>query len=295
MVTLNSINFMKNLIIILLCFITYLGQSQEKAFQTFKDTRVVNGHSVETLRGGRMDIRIAHRFGDIAGDAGGWQTFYGLENAADVLLGVEFGLTDKFMIGFNRAKGAGPLRQNVASFMKIRLIEQEIGGNQPFSLAVLGMNTVSTMPKSPTEGVLSFFSSNAHRLSYHIELIAAKKFSDYFSLQLTGAWTYRNLVPSNDKNDLVSMGLATRIQLTKSIGILLDAKMPFAELQTTENGYYPSLGFGFEWETGGGHVFQWNVTNSKGLVETDFIPYTTSNWADGEFRLGFTISRLFTL
>ena len=55
------------------------------------------------------------------------------------------------------------------------------------------------------------------------------------------------------------------------------------------------LGFGLEWETGGGHVFQMNFTNATGLVETDYIPYTTTSWLDGEYRFGFTIARKFRL
>ncbi len=157
------------------------------------------------------------------------------------------------------------------------------------------MGTGSTMPKSATEGVLSFFEKSAHRFSYHLQLIAGKKFSDYFSWQLSAGWTYRNLVPSNDKNDLVSVGSAMRIQMTKSMGIILDATVPISELRTTSNGFYPALGFGFEWDTGGGHIFQLNFTNATGLSETDYIPYTQSNWLDGEFRMGFTISRLFTI
>ena len=49
-------------------------QSQEFVYRTFKDTRVVNTHSSETLPKGRLDVRISHRFGDIvesAGDAEG--------------------------------------------------------------------------------------------------------------------------------------------------------------------------------------------------------------------------------
>jgi hypothetical protein len=49
-----------------------------------------------------------------------------------------------------------------------------------------------------------------------------------------------------------------------------------------------------EWDTGG-HVFQLNFTNATGIFETDYIPYTISNWGDGEFRMGFTISRWFNL
>ena len=278
-----------------LALIISITWSQEQVYQTFKDTRVINSHSVETLRAGRMDIRIAHRFGDIAGAAGGWQTFYGLENATDVMIGAEFGLTDNLMFGVNRAKGAGPLKQNVNTFLKWRLITQEINGSQPFSLAFLAMATGSTMQKSNVEGVLNFFEKSAHRFSYHLQMFLAKKFSERLSLQINAGWTYRNIVPSNDQNDLVSVGGAARLQLTKSIGLIVDATLPISELRTSENGFYPAVGIGFEWETGGGHVFQLNVTNATGISETDYIPYTQSNWLDGQYRLGFTISRLFTL
>ena len=157
------------------------------------------------------------------------------------------------------------------------------------------MQSVSTMPRSDIEGVLNFFDKTAHRFSYHMQAIIARQFSERFSLQLSGSWTYRNLVPAEDQNDIASVGMAMRIQATKSLGLIFDGVMPISQLRTTENGYYPGLGIGFEWETGGGHVFQLNLTNTRGIAETDYIPYNTSNWLDGEYRMGFTISRLFTL
>ena len=57
---------------------------------------------------------------------------------------------------------------------------------------------------------------------------------------------------------------------------------------------YPNLHIGFEFETGG-HVFHVNFTNSRGMLENDFLPYNSANWAQGAFRLGFTISRTFPL
>jgi hypothetical protein len=56
--------------------------------------------------------------------------------------------------------------------------------------------------------------------------------------------------------------------------------------------YYPSLHIGYELETGG-HVFHINLTNSAGLLENDYLPFNNKNWAQGGFRLGFTISRGF--
>ena len=289
------INKLLVLTLVTLGFFIQENTAQEKVHLTFKDTRVINTHSTEMLRGGQMDIRIGHRFGDLAGDRGGFQSFYGLENASDVLTGLELGLTDNFMVGLSRTKGAGPLKQNIQALGKIRLISQEINGSQPFSLAVLGTATYSTMQKSKTEGTLNFFEKRAHRASYHLGVILARKFSPRVSTQINAAWTYRNLVFSGDKNDLVSMGLATKFQVTKSIGLIFDGTYVFSELRTAENGYYPMIGFGFEWDTGGGHVFQFNLTNSEGILETDYIPYTTANWTDGQFRIGFTISRRFKI
>jgi len=266
-----------------------------KVVKTFKDTRVINAHSVETLKARKLDFRITHRFGDLAGDAGGWPTFYGLENAADIAMGFEYGLTDNITIGISRTKGSGPLKQNVLGLLKIAVMKQEINGNLPFSLTVLGRSSFSTMQKSQTEGVLHFFEKGAHRLSYHIGLYAARKFGERFSFQANAAWTYRNIVQDNDLNDLVSAGAAMRIQVTRAFGLIFDATVPFSALRTAENGFFPAFGVGFEFDTYGGHVFQINLTNATGIEETDYIPYTRSNWGEGQFRLGFTISRLFSL
>lgn len=287
---------LKQLFVLVSMALTVQAMGQKtKVYKTFKDTRVINSHSTETLKAGKLDIRIGHRFGDIAGDAGGWPTFYGLESASDIMIGAEYGLTDNIMLGLNRTKGAGPLKQNINGLFKVKFINQEKDGNQPLSIAYYGLASYSTMQKSPTEGVLSFFSNPAHRLAYHMELILARKFSPRFSLQLSGGWTYRNIVGATDQNTIVSIAGSARIQVTKVMGILLEGRVPFSELRTTENGYHLPLGIAFEWETGGGHVFQLNFTNATGMAETDYIPYTTSDWAEGEFRMGFTISRLFNI
>lgn len=293
-------------IILLLGLVNTLTYGQEenklteKVYQTFKDTRVINSPSVETIEAGKLDFRVGHRFGDAAGEAGGWQTFYGLEEASDVLIGIDYGLTNNFMIGLSRSKGSGPLRKNVNLSTKIRIIQQELNGNQPFSLAFYSLASLSTMEKSIREDDLNFFNKDEHRLAYHLQLMLARKFSPYLSIQVGGGWTYRNIVPFEDTNDLVHLSGAARIQISKSFGIILDGVVPFGELrnQTDAEGnrnFYPALGIGLEWETGGGHVFQMNFTNATGLMETDYIPYTQSNWLDGEFRFGFTISRLFTI
>jgi len=288
-----------SLFIALLSFLTSQAQSSEESsevIQTFRHSRIINSHSIETLPARKLDFRIVHRFGDLAGANGGWPTFYGLENASDVSIGFEYGVTDRVMLGLSRTKGAGPLKQNINTFAKAKIMSQGSRGKLPVSMSVIAMLSTSTMQKSELEGVLNFFAKGTHRLTSHFGLHVARKFSDKFSGQFNAPWTYRNVVLQGDDNDLVSIGGGFRAQVTQSLAILGDVTFPLlSDLRTADNDFYPSLGIGFEFDTSGGHVFQINLTNSQGTVETDYIPYTRSNWGDGEFRLGFTISRLFNM
>ena len=51
-------------ILLLLSFLSMSAQTHEKSeevIQTFRDTRIINSHSVETLPARKLDFRIAHR------------------------------------------------------------------------------------------------------------------------------------------------------------------------------------------------------------------------------------------
>lgn len=288
---------------LVVCLITCsLLPAQEKIYQTFKDTRVINSQSVETLAKRKLDFRVSHRFGDLAGDNGGYKTFFGLDNASDILIGVDYGVTDNLTIGLHRTKGAGSmpdgnsgLRQLLNGVVKLRFLQQTADNKVPVSMALVGIASLSTAEKiEDNPDIIRSFPKFAHRMATHIELLLARKFSDRFSLQLIPGFTQRNLVPFEDENGIFSLGLATRIQVTKVMALIGDVTFPFSERRTTANGFYTPIGVGLEFDTGG-HVFQINLTNATGLMETDYIPYTTTNWGDGEFRLGFTISRLFNL
>lgn len=275
---------------------------EERVHRTFKDTRAVNVHSVETLPAHKLDLRITHRFGDMFGDEGGWPTFYGLERAEDVAIGAEYGLTDNFTIGLYRVKGAGStpdndtgLRQLLNNVLKYRLLHQTTENKMPISAALVLTTSFSTSTKlEGNENQIRSFPKFAHRFAFNFQGVIARKFGKSFSAQIIPGITHRNLVPFAGENTIFSLGFAGRLQVSRVVGLLADITLPFSETQNDLPGYHLPLGFGFEFDTGG-HVFQLNFTNSKGIFETDYIPYTTSDWGAGEFRMGFTISRWFNL
>src|SRR5687768_7021887 len=79
-----------------------LEQNQQNdtdyAFQTFKGTRLINGHTVETKANGTLEFIFMHRFGAING---GLYEMFGLDEA-DVRLGLDYGLSDKLSISVTR-------------------------------------------------------------------------------------------------------------------------------------------------------------------------------------------------
>jgi len=266
--------------------------AQDIVYQTFKDTRVINSHTVETVPHRKLDFRIGHRFGNIND---GWETFYGLENATDVMFSFEYGLSNTLTIGVARTKGSGPLTTLISPMAKYRILQQKTDGGSPVSVTLMGVGSISSMRSSDIEGILSNFDKFAHRMSYTTQLMIARKFSDRFSFQIMPSYTHRNRVGFGDVNGIFSVGAATRLQLNKVFGIIADITLPLAD-RTDINGisYYTPFGIGLEIETGG-HIFQINFTNATGIIENDYIPYTTSQWSESEFRLGFTISRIFNL
>lgn len=259
--------------------------------ETFHSTRVINGHSVETLRKGVLEFRVEHRFGDIAGSNGGSQTMFGLDNSADIRIAFEYGITDKLMAGLGRSKGTGaPYRSLIDGFVKYRVLHQEKHG-VPFSLSAIATSTYSYMKASEDISEVSHFPEWQHRMAYATQLNFARKFGNRLSIAVMPTLIHRNYVAQDDVNTLFALGGAIRCGITPTMAILVEYYHCF-ENESVRTLNTNSLGIAFEWITFG-HNFTINLTNSKGFGETQFIPYTFEDWAKGQFRLGFCIGRKF--
>ncbi len=271
------------------------GEEPERVrnFTTFRTTRLVNAHSVETLHAKDLDFRITHRFGDIAGDQGSYHTLYGIDRARDIRIALEYGITENLMIGGGRSKGAGPWRELFDGFAKFRLLRQTKDFSMPVSLTYVGTVGGSSMEASDEGSSPVAFTKVRHRYTYANQLVVASRLSDRLSLQLIPSHIHRNLVAFGDENDLYALGGAGTLKISKIWAISMEYFAVFPNERNVPNTtYHNPLSLGVEIETGG-HIFHVNLSNSSGIGPNQFIPYTTEDWLDGEFRFGFTISRLF--
>jgi hypothetical protein len=259
--------------------------------ETFHSTRVINGHSIETLRKGVLEFRVEHRFGDIGGSEGGIQTLYGLDQSSDIRIAFEYGVTDDLMIGFGRSKGTGaPYRSLLDGFAKYKVVHQKKNGS-PISIAASASGFFTYMKASENLSDVSYFPNWEHRISYVAQVHFARKFNDRLSLQVSPTLVHRNYVDQDDVNTLFALGGSLRCGITGTTALLIEYYHSFhSEDFRTEN--TNSLGIAFEWITFG-HNFTINLTNSKGFGEAQFITYTFEDWLKGQFRLGFCIGRKF--
>jgi hypothetical protein len=251
---------------------------------TFKSTRVLNGHSIERMQEGQLDVRISHRFGTL--NSGGYN-FFGLDQS-NIHLGLEYGITNWLMVGIGRSE----FEKTFDGFAKFSILRQSTGAKvMPVSVSVVTSIGLKTQ-KWPDQSRTNYFTS---RLAYVGQVLVARKISQGLSIQLTPSYLHRNLVATElDPNDIFAMGAGARLKLTKRISFNGEYYYIVNPKNNFSTPLYNPLSLGFDIETGG-HVFQLFFTNSLGMTEKQFIGATTGQWKKGDIHFGFNISRVFTL
>src|SRR6218665_3658666 len=86
---------------------------------TFKGTRLVNGHSIETKNAGTLEFIFAHRFGAINGGA---YEMFGLDQAY-VRLGLDYGITDDLSVSIAR----NSTDKIMDGYLKYKVLKQKKG------------------------------------------------------------------------------------------------------------------------------------------------------------------------
>ncbi|MBC7886561.1 MAG: hypothetical protein H7Z13_01630 [Ferruginibacter sp.] len=249
---------------------------------TFKTTRLVNGHTVENVGKGVLDVKISHRFGTL--NKGGYELF-GLDNAT-MRMGLDYGITPNLMVGIGRST----FEKTYDAFFKIKILRQSSGKrNMPVTLSYIPTVALKTL-RWADPSRKNYYSS---RLFYTHQLLIARKFSAGTSLQLMPTFIHRNLAALKaDPNDILAIGIGGRQKLTKRLSLNAEYyyQLPGHKIDSSTN----SLSIGIDIETGG-HVFQLHFTNSVGMSERTFISENTGKWEKGDILFGFNISRVFNI
>ncbi len=261
-------------------------KKNEIVHATFKGTRLVNFHTIETAGKRTLEFRVAHRFGDLS--SGGYG-FYGLDGPASLNLSFNYSYNGRFEVGISRTSSD----KLYSGYLKYRLLRQTENNRMPVSVTVFSEMNVNGLKSTNTaQPEYHYFDD---RFSYVHQIMIARKFSEAFSFQISPTLVHYNLMTHiTDQNDIFSIVGMGRMKISKRAALTAEYCYRINKYTSNFSDYHNSLGFGIDLETGG-HVFQFFFTNSFGINEAQAIPYTKGDVTKGNLKLGFNISRVFTL
>ena len=303
---------MKRIIFILLavCISTGLVFAQE---ETDKPKKVKDWPVYEMFNSGIMmdeqttfipakktlEMQIIHRFGLL--NTNGLSDLYGIyAPSANTKMGLNFIPYKNLEVGY------GITRLNMYSdfHIKYKALTQTQKNTIPVdvvlyaNMAIDGRNKSIYETTSPNYTEYKF----GNRMSYFTQIVIGRKFAEWFSLAVNASFTHFNTVDAELENikgmdhDKLGFGFLGRLKFSPQSSFIFHYSMPVYVESLSENTEVtlkslPNFGIGYQVATAT-HSFEIFLTTANGILPQYNYMYNTTDWTEGEFRFGFTITRL---
>ncbi|MGH9749336.1 MAG: DUF5777 family beta-barrel protein [Candidatus Polarisedimenticolia bacterium] len=243
--------------------------------RSFHDSHLINLPTTDPLGRGALEFRILHRFKSPARDAGG-EGLYGLDSGAFVSIGLAWGVGERADVGIRRTSLdlTGPDFELHGRWIPIR---QRPGG-PPLSLALRASATALG-----DDGI-------RNRDRYTAQAIVARRFGPRLSLLLAPTYVARaDTLSPTDRSGSVAIGVGAELHLSPKMAIS-------GEWIRQTSGFRNTFqGGSIAWSVATArHVFQILASNTPSAHTDLYAPGGDLEWGEGDFRLGFNISRIYT-
>lgn len=252
---------------------------------TFGSVWLIDNQTVMVPIKGTLEFDIQHRFGTINN---GSKDLFGLFAPSNIRLGVNYAPVKNLFVGIGLTKERSQLDLNA----KYSLLQQTTDNKMPVSLAYYGNVVIDTRNKSN-------FRYAVHRFSYFNQLILARKITNNFSVQVAPSFSWFNNVEAyvDDKGDIqkkmenghLAISVLGRYKITEKSSIIAGYDQPLT--QHTTNNPHPNICFGLETTTSS-HAFQVFFGNYYGIVPQSNNVFNKNDFRDGQFVIGFNMTRL---
>ena len=261
------------LFIILLSFISTLSIAQDAATDsttvkekdkpvksTFESGYLIDAQTVVIPDVKTLEMAIQHKFATIEN---GRSNLWGIYGASNIRVGLNYVLFKNFQIGAGITK-----KFMTADFnAKWSILQQTRKNKMPVSVALYGNIAIDGRDISALPTTVAVASpvgawndiQYADRLSYFSQLIVARKFNKWFSLQGGVSFSHYNMVDYQKTgqaydHDKISAHLSGRIKVSPQGSIIFNYDSPLRIQQISEqrewNNSYPhpkpNLAFGYE-------------------------------------------------
>jgi hypothetical protein len=279
------------ILLTLLLFISPLFAQEETTAQektkpvrfTFGTALLIDNPTVATPYKGGLELQIQHRFSLIENI----HNLYGIYGSANTRIGLNYGITDRLMIGAGTTKDYS--LQDIQ--WKYLILQQTEDNSMPVSLSYY-CNIVAYLRDEENFGPPESF-REIHRLSYFTELIVARKINDMFSIQVAPTFAYFNSVPiysdtTGYKNMNFGLHAGARANLFGAHSLMVEYDQLLTK-QDLDEQPKPNLSFGWEISTAT-HCFQVFVTNYSNIVNQYNLLFNQNDFTKGDYLFGFNIT-----
>lgn len=251
---------------------------------TFGSLWLMDNQTVMVPVKGTLQMDIQHRFGTVDN---GKKDLWGVFAPSNIRLGLGYAPINKLYVfaGITRERMQIDLSAKYALF-------QQTPGTIPVSVTYFTNMVIDARDKSN-------FRFGAHRLSYFHQLLIARKVTDKFSAQVAPSLSWFNnvegYVSSNSeiKNKMNNVHFAIsvlgRYKVSQKSAIIVGYDQPLTQHPT--NNPHPNISFGFETNTSS-HAFQVFAGNYYSIVPQSNNVFNQNDFRDGQFVIGFNITRL---
>lgn len=282
------------IIFILSLFLSPLFAQEESQTQktsdpvrnTFSTELLIDNQTIRSPYKGGLILQVQHRFSPIENI----KNIYGIYGSANTRLGLNYGITDRLMIGVGTTKEYA--LQDIQ--WKYLILQQTENNSMPVSLSYYG-NIVASLQSEDYFGASEDF-KQIHRLSYFTQLIVARKFSEKISAQVAPSFIYMNTVKRYSdtvgyKNMNFGLHAGLRANLFGNHSLILEydqllTKQDVGDENDEMEQPKPNLAFG--WEIGTAtHSFQVFASNYNLIIDQYNLLYSTTS---RDYLFGFNIT-----
>ncbi len=269
---------------------------------TFESGVLIDAQTVVIPEVKTLEMVIQHKFGTIEN---GRSDLWGIYGSANIRLGLNYVPVKNFQIGAGITKKSMIGEKSITDLnAKWTILQQTRKSSIPVSVALYGNVGIDGTPASAFESLKIRIASDKlpigykfnDRLSYFSQLIVARKFTDWLSVQAGVSFTHYNLVGVVYDHDKVGVHGSGRIKVSPQGSIIFNYDAPLKIKDISEQREWtkhpkPSLAVGYEVSTGT-HAFQIYMASTTSLLPQDNIMWNQNEMNEKGFAIGFTITRL---
>lgn len=246
----------------------------------FHSIHAVNLPTAETLKKNELEYEISHRFiPTVTTD----NAYFGIDGPANIRTALAYAITNHLMITVGRSN----LQDNYDFRLKYQFYQLD---NPAFPVllaarAGLGWNT----EVYGSSGKLRD-KTDTKNFQYYGQLIFNTMLWKKLGIGVVPSYLYNSHILCVDTEYSFTVGSYLQYYVSTLWSV-------FFETNTTVTGFrrtYNPITLGIELETGG-HFFKIFLSNSRALNPTQFLAGADLNVRDGDWRLGFNITRILKL